>query len=156
MDIETVKTMSNGYLVNSSAVVPIAEGNRDYQSVQEWIAKGNTPEPEFTDVELLRNTRTVKLNALKLTCKTKIEEGVIHDNAIYPTTLIDQQNLTGLALAATIHGATQEPYLLWCSVGGVWARREHTPEQVTAIATAVFLHVKKCQDDYAMACGLIA
>lgn len=32
--------------------VPLAEGNRHYQQIQEWIAEGNTPEPAFTEEEL--------------------------------------------------------------------------------------------------------
>lgn len=50
--IETVRIQGEGYLVNGSMVVPKAEGNRHYQEVQEWIAQGNTPEPEFTQAEL--------------------------------------------------------------------------------------------------------
>ena len=50
--IETVKIQENGYLVNGSMSVPMAEGNRHHQEVLEWIAEGNTPEPEFTQAEL--------------------------------------------------------------------------------------------------------
>tara|TARA_B100000035_G_C21017246_1_gene562501 strand:+ start:1679 stop:1993 length:315 start_codon:yes stop_codon:yes gene_type:complete len=49
-EIQTVKLVNdhngeaNGYLVNGSMSVPMAEGNRHYAMVQEWIAEGNTPE----------------------------------------------------------------------------------------------------------------
>lgn len=49
--IETVKNMQDangtltGYFVNGTMSVPLDENNADYQLVQEWIAKGNTPEP---------------------------------------------------------------------------------------------------------------
>ena len=46
--INTVKIQGVGYLVNGSMSVPSSEGNRHYQGIQEWIAEGNTPEPEFT------------------------------------------------------------------------------------------------------------
>jgi len=52
MNIETVKLQSESYLVNGTLSVPKAEGNRHYKLVQEWIAEGNTPEPEFTEAEL--------------------------------------------------------------------------------------------------------
>ena len=52
MNIQTVKIQKEGYLVNGTMSVPSAEGNRHYQAVQEWIAEGNTPEPEFTQAEL--------------------------------------------------------------------------------------------------------
>ena len=52
MEIIKVKQKENGYLLNDSLSVPNSPGNRHYQMIQEWIAKGNTPEPEFTDEEL--------------------------------------------------------------------------------------------------------
>lgn len=50
--INTVKIQGEGYLVNGSMSVPNAVGNRHYRMVQEWIAEGGTPEPEFTQEEL--------------------------------------------------------------------------------------------------------
>jgi len=50
--INTVKIQGEGFLVNGNMSVPQAEGNRHYQEVLEWIAEGNTPEPEFTKAEL--------------------------------------------------------------------------------------------------------
>jgi len=52
VDIQTVKLTSGGWLVNDSAHVPNAPGNRHYQLVQDWIAAGNTPDPEFTTAEI--------------------------------------------------------------------------------------------------------
>jgi hypothetical protein len=37
--------------------VPNSGGNSDYHEVQEWIAKGNTPEAEFTDAEIAANAQ---------------------------------------------------------------------------------------------------
>jgi len=50
--INTVKIQGSGYLVNGSMSVPNDTGNRHYQEVQDWIALGNIPEPEFTQAEL--------------------------------------------------------------------------------------------------------
>lgn len=50
--INTVKLQESGYLVNGNMFVPNATSNRYYQAVQEWIAEGNAPEPEFTQAEL--------------------------------------------------------------------------------------------------------
>lgn len=52
MEILRVKQQENGYLVNDTLSVPNAAGNRHYRMVQEWIAQGNTPEPQFTPEEL--------------------------------------------------------------------------------------------------------
>ena len=50
--INTVKINGDGLLINGSMSVPNDKRNSDYQAVQEWIAEGNTPEPEFTQAEL--------------------------------------------------------------------------------------------------------
>ena len=52
MNIETVQLQGEGYLLNGNISVPNDEGNRDYQDIQEWIAEGNTPDPEFTQAEI--------------------------------------------------------------------------------------------------------
>ena len=60
MKITTVKeqTLSNefiGYLVNSNTFFP----KDNCELVKQWIKEGNTPEPEFTDEELLIKKQTV-------------------------------------------------------------------------------------------------
>ena len=57
MTINTVKIQGEGWLVNGSMSVPNSGGNSDYHEVQEWIAEGNTPEPEYTDVEIAANAQ---------------------------------------------------------------------------------------------------
>ena len=42
----SVKRLADG------ACIPFADGNRDYEEYKQWIADGNTPEPEFTEEEL--------------------------------------------------------------------------------------------------------
>ena len=50
--IQTVKVQGNGYLLNGTMIVPKADGNREYELIKKWMAKGNTPEPEFTAEEI--------------------------------------------------------------------------------------------------------
>jgi len=50
--ISTVKIAGNGYVVNGTQFVPHDIQNRHYGLVQEWLDKGNTPEPEHTPAEL--------------------------------------------------------------------------------------------------------
>ena len=50
--IQTVKIQGQGYLLNENMYVPKADGNREYDLIKQWLAKGNTPEPEFTEEEL--------------------------------------------------------------------------------------------------------
>ncbi len=63
MEILSVKIQPNdGYVVrhpngNISSIHPGANG---YADIQEWIADGNKPEPEFTAVELKAKTAADK------------------------------------------------------------------------------------------------
>ena len=59
--IETVKIQGQGYLLNNTMSVPKANGNREYELIKQWLAEGNTPEPEFTDEELAQQELEVKI-----------------------------------------------------------------------------------------------
>lgn len=54
MEIQTVKTQGQGYFLNGTMSVPKADGNREYELIKQWLSEGNTPEPEFTEEELLK------------------------------------------------------------------------------------------------------
>ena len=60
MEIKTVKLQQNCYLLNGSMSVPQADGNREYELIKEWLAEGNTPEPEFTEEELTQQVINAK------------------------------------------------------------------------------------------------
>jgi len=64
MNIETVKIENNegDFRVNGTMIVPPSTDNADYFFVQEWIAAGNTPTPQYTDEEIAFNTQA-ELNA---------------------------------------------------------------------------------------------
>ena len=59
MEIISVKIQSNGWLLNGTMSVPNASGNRERELIVEWL-KTNTPEPEFTDAELLQQIEDAK------------------------------------------------------------------------------------------------
>lgn len=44
----SVKRLADG------ASISFADGNIDYEEYKQWLLKGNTPEPEFTEEELLK------------------------------------------------------------------------------------------------------
>ena len=45
-------TVLTGYLVDGNMSVPLADGNRHYKMVQDWIAEGNTAEDAYTQSEI--------------------------------------------------------------------------------------------------------
>ena len=61
MEIKSVKIQGNGYLLNGYMSVPQADGNREYELIKEWLAHGNTPEPEFTEEELAQQVIKAKV-----------------------------------------------------------------------------------------------
>ena len=46
--------------IPDGANIPDEPANRDWQEYQEWLAKGNTPKPEFTAAELKAKTAADK------------------------------------------------------------------------------------------------
>ena len=72
MTIETVKTQDSGYLINGNMGVPNDPANRHYVMVQEWIAEGNTPAPEFTAAEIAANAQA-KVNSESLAYLTETD-----------------------------------------------------------------------------------
>jgi len=55
------KLINNGDSVKNletGACIPMVGGNRDYQEYLTWLEEGNTPEPEFTEQEILDNAWT--------------------------------------------------------------------------------------------------
>ena len=64
-EIKSVKIQGNGYLLNGTMSVPMADGNREYELIKLWIAEGNTPEPEYTEQELIEQTKQMALTAVQ-------------------------------------------------------------------------------------------
>ena len=63
--IQTVKIQGRGYLLNGAMSVPKADGNREYELIKQWLAEGNTPEPEFTEEELKVSTLNKQIQEAK-------------------------------------------------------------------------------------------
>jgi hypothetical protein len=80
--IKTVKLQENGYLVDGTMSVPYDNSNRHYQEVQEWIAEGNTPEPIFTEAELLAQAKNSAKERIKNGFINALESGTFESNTL--------------------------------------------------------------------------
>lgn len=83
---------------------------------------------------------------LKFAASSAITSGVSSDALgavhIYPTTKDDQAYLTARYSKAVALGPAGAPYKFMCADGnGVWARRDHTAEQIIAVSLAVEGHI---------------
>ena len=56
--ITSCKSQESGWLVNGNMSVPNDPANRHCADVLAWIAEGNTPAPEYTDVEIASNAQS--------------------------------------------------------------------------------------------------
>ena len=95
MNIETVKDLENSYLVNGSTTVPKDSTNSDYKKVQDWIAEGNTPDPEFTPAELLENAKKDKIAEIKKAKEIDLYLNVSYNNKDFISSEKAVSNMTG-------------------------------------------------------------
>ena len=56
--ITSCKSKESGWQVNDTMSVPNDPANRHCADVIQWIAEGNTPAPEFTDLEIAANAQS--------------------------------------------------------------------------------------------------
>lgn len=65
---QSIKRLSDG------ASIPMVNGNIDYEEYKQWLAEGNTPEPEVTETELLTKTKAEIESAIQSMLDTKAKE----------------------------------------------------------------------------------
>lgn len=104
MQINTVKQQSEGYLLNGSISVPADGQNRHYVAIQNWMAQGNTPEPEFTLAEELANKKSLKRQEIDAAYNS-----AIYANIEYMGTTF-QADKESQALIAKVLSAGQVPF----------------------------------------------
>ena len=54
----------------------VQTSSRFYPEILKWIAAGNTPEPEFTESEILDNARSAKVKLIKTEALSRISTAV--------------------------------------------------------------------------------
>ena len=97
--IETVKEQRNenneliGYLVNEKLSVPIADGNKDYKEVKEWL-KTNTLEPFMTDAELLDKAKGNKKASIEIEYISAITSNILYMDKLFQ---VDKESMELLA-----------------------------------------------------------
>ena len=103
-------------------------------------------------IDLVAN-KTAKTTEIKSACSFAIVSGIGSDALgsiySYPTTQLDQANLTGLITSSMLPDSGDQ-YKFWCAdSAGTWDRRSHTKLQIQAVGKAVVAHVIFQQEKYA-------
>lgn len=110
MKIKTVKIQGNTYSVELLdgtifSSVPKVEGNKEYEAVKQWLATGGIPLAEFTDAEIIAQSKQSKLVELEALCETQIISGfassALGSEHWYKSEQIDQLNLIGVVTGGT-------------------------------------------------------
>ena len=100
----------------------------------------------------LAAAKTAKNTEIKADCSLAIAAGISSDalgsTYTYPTTPLDQANLTGLITSSLLPNYGDE-YKFWCAdLNGIWARRSHTKLQIQEVGKSVVYHVIFQQEKY--------
>jgi hypothetical protein len=110
IEILSVKTQKNGWLLNGTMSVPDAPGNKEREAILKWLAAGNTPEPEFTEEELLAQAQqTAKQEKLQALASVKVTTS---SGKVFDGRDIDQQRMTSAILSANALNLTQTQWKL--------------------------------------------
>jgi hypothetical protein len=110
IEITSVKIKSNGWLLNGNMSVPDAPGNMEREAIMAWIAEGNTPEPQFSEAELLEQAKQVaKQEKLKSLASIKVTTS---SGKVFDGRDIDQQRMTSAILASSVLNVTETQWKL--------------------------------------------
>lgn len=102
--------------------------------------------PTATLVEAKGEKRKLLAVASQRAIEAGITSTVLGAPHSYPTDLTSQHNLHGLVTAAVVDGTGGK---FWCTdTGGVWARHDHTADQIKQLGREVKAHVQAQQDRY--------
>lgn len=119
------------------------------EDIDETPPPGSLSEPPPPTLEASRSAASQRMRAA---ARTAIEAGITSTALgaphTYPTTEIDQRNLTALSLAAAVDGASDPAWRChyWCAdPADQWARREHTATQIQEVSRAVMGHIQAQQ-----------
>ena len=96
------QTLSNNMVkkLDENKDIPMVDGNMDYERYKQWLSEGNTPEPEFTDAEIIATAKQTKRAGLEASCETEIIGGfsssALGTEHWYKSELTDQLNIVGV------------------------------------------------------------
>jgi len=77
--IQTYNGEFSGYKVNDNSFYP----KENCELIKQWIAEGNTPEPEFTDAELLANAQTTQISIVEKSYQEALTVDIAYMNTTF-------------------------------------------------------------------------
>ena len=126
LSTNSVKRLSDG------ANIPMADGNMDYEEYKQWLSQGNTPEPEFTEAELLANAKASKKQELESAFNTALNQPVAVGTKTYNGGKESVQAIRDYIQAVSESGGTI--YTIWDSSNVI---SNYTLEEANTIKLAI-------------------
>ena len=114
MKIETVKIQTlngefSGYKVNENTFFP----KENCERIKQWIVDGNTPEPEFTEEELVAKLALETYNTTKAAKELALNSITVEVNGkVFDGRAKDQVNIMAAIQAAELLNKTEETWVL--------------------------------------------
>jgi len=115
------------------ASIPLANGNRDYEEYKQWLSEGNTPEPEFTEVELQANAKNAKQTQIRNEFNTSQEAPVVVNTISYSGGFDSAIKLDAAKRLVEALGATEVTFYDVSNVGHILSLVD-AQNVITAIA----------------------
>jgi len=106
MEITSIKLQENGYLVNGTTSVPNNHSGWMSEFIEEWL-ETNTPEPEFTEVELIAKEEETLKREAKVAKQLALDSIVVEVNGhVFDARDKDQARIVAALKASEVLGVT--------------------------------------------------
>ena len=139
--ITTVQFSGDGYLLNGNILVPNAPGNRHHTAIQEWIAAGNTPDPDpAQELSALKEQHKIKINEWR---EDALIQPVTYNSNSFDADERSQNNINSVLTSIQAGVAVADP-IDWRTADNITVQLTHV--QLAELAGVMLAQVQNAYD----------